>query len=158
MQQLSAVELHQREDHVGVVSRNADGVPYLLAFAWMDQDYRYFIALGSSLSDGTPIVWQRWQQIGDDPEADSMRVELTIPQPKAAEIYYTACSKIDQQNRHHQDTLMLERKLVTKEWSRHVNLSIMAIFTVDTWQVYDKMNYVIPRLKEEKPKRNFMAT
>jgi hypothetical protein len=50
----------------------------------MDQDCRYFIASGSSLSDGTPIVRQQWRLIGDDPEADPMRVELTIPQPKAA--------------------------------------------------------------------------
>jgi hypothetical protein len=37
---------------------------------------------------------------------------------------------------------MLERKLVTTDWSRHVNLSIMAICTLDTRQVYNKMTYV----------------
>jgi hypothetical protein len=36
MQQLSTDELQQREDPFGVVSRNVDGVPYLLAFLWMD--------------------------------------------------------------------------------------------------------------------------
>jgi hypothetical protein len=85
-------------------------------------------------------------------------VELTIPQPKAAETYYTACSKIDQHNYHHQDTLMLERKMVTTDWSRCVNLSLMAICIVDAWHVYNIMTYVDARLKEEKPKKNFMAT
>ncbi len=78
-------------------------------FVWMDHDRRYSIASGSSLSDGTPIVRTRWRQIGDDPEADPTRVELTIAQPRAAEVYYSACTKIDQHNRDRQDTLMLER-------------------------------------------------
>ena len=155
MQQLSTVELQQRGDRFGLVSRSADGVPYLLAFVWMDRDRRYFIASGSSLSDGTPIVRQRWRQIGDDPEADPTRVELTIPQPKAAETYYTACSKIDQHNRHRQDTLMLERKLVTTDWSRRVNLSIFAICLVDAWQVYNKMTYVDPKTEGRETQKDF---
>jgi hypothetical protein len=93
----------------------------------MDQDWRYFIASGSLLSNGTPTVWQQWWQIGDDLKADPMRVELSIPQPKATETHFTACSKINQHNRHFQDTLMLERKLVTTDWSRHVNLSMYLI-------------------------------
>jgi hypothetical protein len=61
-----------------------------------------------------------------------------ISSTKAAETYYTACSKIDQHNGHCQNTLMLERKLVTTDWSRCVNLSILAICIVDTWQIYNK--------------------
>ncbi len=60
----------------------------------MDRD----IALGSSLSDGTTITRTRWRQIGDGPEADPSEVELTIAQPKAAEVYYSTCIKIDQHN------------------------------------------------------------
>ena len=87
MQLLSTKELHRSGDRYGLVSKNADGFPYLLSFVWMDRDRRYFIASGSSLSDGTPIVRTRWRQVGDDPEADPTRVELTIAQPKAAEVY-----------------------------------------------------------------------
>jgi hypothetical protein len=150
MQLLSTKELHQRGDRYGLVSKNADGIPYLLSFVWMDRDRRYFIASGSSLSDGTPIVRTRWRQVGDDPESDPTRVELTIAQPKAAEVYYSACSKIDQHNRDRQDTLMLERKLVTNDWSTRVNLSILAIILVDSWRVYNKMTFPdeIGRLKE----------
>jgi hypothetical protein len=81
MQLLSTKELHQRGDCYGLVSKNADGIPYLLSFVWMDHDRRYFIVSRSSL------VRTRWRQVGDDPEADPTRVELTIAQPKAAEVY-----------------------------------------------------------------------
>jgi hypothetical protein len=38
-------------------------------------------------------------------------VDLEIPQPKAAEIYYDTASSIDQHNRCRQDDLPIERKL-----------------------------------------------
>jgi hypothetical protein len=107
MQILSTKELQQRGDCYGL----ADGAPYLISIFWMDCDRRYFIASGSSLSNGTPIVSTRRRQIEDDPEADPTRVELAITQTKAAEVYYSACARIDQHNHDWQDTLMLERKL-----------------------------------------------
>jgi hypothetical protein len=138
---ISTKELQQRGDCYGLESKKADGIPYLLSFVWMDRDRRYFIALGSSLFDGTPLTRTRWRQIGDDPEADPSRFELTIAQPKVAEVYYSACAKIDQHNRDCQDTLMLERKLVTNDWSTRVNLSILAVILVDSWRVYSKMTF-----------------
>ena len=51
-------------------------------------------------------------------------VELTIPQPKATEVYYRTCGVIDQHNRHHQDNLKTEKKLETKKWDMRVNLTI----------------------------------
>jgi hypothetical protein len=107
----------------------------------MDHDRRYFIASGSSLSDGTPITRSRWRQIGDKPVADPSRIELTIVQPKAAEVYYSACAKIDQHNHDCQDTLMLEGKLLTNDWSTWVNLSILAVILVDSLRVYSKMTF-----------------
>jgi hypothetical protein len=74
-------------------------------------------------------------------EADPSRIELTIAQPKAAEVYYSACAKIDQHNHDHQDTLMLERKLVTNDWSTRVYLSILAVILVDSWHVYSKKTF-----------------
>ena len=70
-------------------------------------------------------------------------MEIIIPQPKAAEIYYNTCAKIDQHNRDRQDTLCLERKFVTKDWSKRVNLSIFAIIVVDAWRAYSRFSQTI---------------
>jgi hypothetical protein len=40
MQLLSTKELEQRGDRYGLVSKNADGIPYLLSFVQMDRDRR----------------------------------------------------------------------------------------------------------------------
>ena len=42
-------------------------------------------------------------------------VPLMILQPKAAEVYYSACEKIDQHNSR-QEFLDLEREMKTHEW------------------------------------------
>ena len=65
-------------------------------------------------------------------------VELTIPQPKATEVYYRTCGVIDQHNRHHQDNLKTEKKLETKKWDMRVNLTIFSMIAVDTWLVYSQ--------------------
>jgi hypothetical protein len=111
---------------------------FLLFGLW--QKILYY-ASWSSLSDGTLIVRTRWRQIGDDPEADPTRVELIIAQPKAAEIYYSVCAKIDQHNHDWQYTLILERKLVTNDWSTRLNLSILAVILVNSWHVYNTMTF-----------------
>ena len=64
------------------------------------------------------------------------RVDLEIPQPKAAEIYYDTTSSIDQHNRCRQDDLSIEWKLGTWDWSKRVNLSILGMCVVDSWFVY----------------------
>jgi hypothetical protein len=63
-------------------------------------------------------------------------VELEVPQPLAAEIYYDTCGQIDQSNRHRQATLKLERKV--HYWSDRVNHSIFGMAIVDTWLVYSQ--------------------
>jgi hypothetical protein len=63
-------------------------------------------------------------------------VELTIPQPEAAELYYFVAASIDQHNRSRQDNLQLERKLGTHDWSLRVNLSILGMHIVDTWHAW----------------------
>lgn len=45
---------------------------------------------------------------------------------------------IDQHNRHRQDTLQLERKFRTHDWSKRVNMTVFAMIVVDTWLVYDR--------------------
>jgi hypothetical protein len=110
-----------------------------MAFVWMDRDRRYFIASGSSLAEGTPFIRQRWRQLVFD--RSPTKVELTVPQPLAAEVYYSTCAVIDQQNRDRQDALMIKRKLKTHDWATRVNLSIFAIILVDCWRVYSKLSF-----------------
>ena len=65
-------------------------------------------------------------------------VELTIPQPKATEVYYRTCGVIDQHNQHRQDNLKTEKKLEMKKWDMRVNLTIFSMIVVDTWLVYSQ--------------------
>jgi hypothetical protein len=67
------------------------------------------------------------------------KVDLEVPQPLAAEIYYAeTCGRIDQSNRHRQATLQLERTFKTHDWSDQVNHSIFGMGVVDTWLVYSQ--------------------
>jgi hypothetical protein len=69
-----------------------------------------------------------WRQVDQTRNADpEERVELEIPQPLAAEVYYKACASIDRHNCSRQDDLMLETKLETKHWSVRVNLSLFGM-------------------------------
>jgi hypothetical protein len=106
----------------------------------MDRERRYFIASGSSLDEGAPYIRERWRQIQQDQESPT-KVVLTIPQPKAAETYYSVCAAIDKHNRDRQDNLMIERKLKTHDWSTRVNLSLFAVNVVDSWKVYSKISF-----------------
>ncbi|KAI2514008.1 Transposase IS4 [Fragilaria crotonensis] len=104
----------------------------------MDRQRRYFISTASSLDAGAPYARLRWRQLDDSPNAEPTRMELTVPQPKAAEIYYDACAMVDRHNRHRQQTLGLELKLGTHIWAMRVNLSIFSMIVVDTWLVYSQ--------------------
>jgi hypothetical protein len=94
----------------------------LRAFVWMDRQRRYFISTASSLDAGTPYTRLQWRQVDESPNAEPTRVELTVPQPTAAQIYYDACAMVDRHNRHCQDTLGLEEKLGTHNWGLRINL------------------------------------
>jgi hypothetical protein len=136
MAYLSNLEMQQRGERNGVVTRGADSATTLMAFVWMDRDRRYFIASSSSLEAGLPHVRKRWRQVNTRANADAERVEVTVPQPKACETYYSACGKIDGHNRHRQATLMLENKLPTQEWSRRVNMTLFGMIVVDSWLAF----------------------
>ena len=137
MRYLTGLELENRGDQRGLVTETEEGQPELLAFVWMDRDRRYFISTASSLEQGNAAIRTRWRQVEDvatneEPE----RLELIIPQPKVAEVYYETCAGVDQHNRSRQDNLKFERKLETKNWSVRVNLSILGIIIVDARKVY----------------------
>ena len=132
MSYLSNFELVQRGDYKGLVARGTDGQPTMLSFVWMDQDHCYFVASVSLLDSGIPYSWNRWCQVSLEFDALPENVELTIPQPKATEVYYRTCGVIDQHNRHCQDNLKTEKKLETKKWDMRVNLTISSMIVVDT--------------------------
>ena len=138
MSYLSNLKLVQRGDYKGLVARGTDGQPTMLLSVWMDRDCRYFIASVSSLDSGIPYSQNWWCQVSLELDALPENVELTIPQPKATEVYYRTCSVIDQHNRHCQDNLKTEKKLETKKWDMRVNLTIFSMIVVDTWLVYSQ--------------------
>ena len=138
MSYLSNLELVQCGDYKGLAARGTDGQPTMLSFIWMDRDCHYFIASASSLDSGIPYSRNRWCQVSLELDALPENVELTIPQPKEAEVYYWTCGVIDQHNRHCQDNLNTEKKLETKKWDLKVNLTIFSMIVVNTWLVYSQ--------------------
>ena len=138
MSYLSNLELVQHGDYKGLVARGTDGQPTMLSFIWMDQDCHYFITSASSLDSGIPYSHNRWRQVSLELDALPENMELTIPQPKAMEVYYQTCGVIDQHNQHRQDNLKTEKKLETKKWDMRVNLTIFSMIVVDTWLVYSQ--------------------
>ena len=63
-------------------------------------------------------------------------VDLTSPQPITAEIYYSAYGQIDIHNRCRQESLDIEKKLGTKDWSKRFNLSVFEMNVVCVWLAY----------------------
>jgi hypothetical protein len=62
----------------------------------MDRERRYFITNKSSLAAGTPYSQTRWHQIAPFESNEApVRTELSIPQPMAAEFFYSAAAAID---------------------------------------------------------------
>ena len=98
MSYLSNLELVQHGDYKGLVARGTNGQPTMLSFIWMDRKCRYFIASASLLDSGIPYSHNRWRQVSLELDALPENVELTIPQPKATEVYCQTGSVIDQHN------------------------------------------------------------
>ena len=138
MSYLSNLLLVQHGDNKGLVARGTDGQPTMLSFVWMNQDRPYFVASASLLDSGILYSQNRWRQVSLEMDALPQIVELTIPQPKATEVYYRTCGVIDQHNQHCQDNLKTEKKLETKKWDMRVNLTIFSMIVVDTWLVYSQ--------------------
>ena len=136
MKNLQSIELEKRGDRVGLVRRKEEGDCDLLAFAWMDRERRYFICSGSNMSDGEPNIRQKFRQEDEEDNAEPNNITLIIEQPKACELYYSYCAMVDRHNRCRQKDLSLERKLVTKYWSKRINISLLSICVVDTWLAY----------------------
>ena len=97
--------------------------PVLGAFVWMNQNRWYLIFTEVSMDKGQLYTCMRWSQEEPESNTDPNIIELTIPQPITAEIYYGKCGKIDRHNRCHQESLYTKKK-VTKDWLKRFNLSL----------------------------------
>ena len=92
MAYLSNIESQNRGDVSGLLTRPVDSTkPVLGDFFWMDRNRRYFIFTGVSMEKGWPYTRTRWRQDDSAPNAYPNMVELTIPQPITAELYYSVC-------------------------------------------------------------------
>jgi hypothetical protein len=60
---LSHLEMTERGDKRGLIAKDEDGTPSMLAFCWMDHDRRYFLASASSLQPGRAYSRTRWRQV-----------------------------------------------------------------------------------------------
>ena len=59
-----------------------------------------------------------------------------VPQPKAAEIYYSTCAAVDRHNRCRQADLNLEKTLRTHDLAMRVGMSLLGVVIVDAWLAY----------------------
>ena len=151
MRHLSSVELEERGDTYGMVRRKTPNSNEcdLLAYVWMDRDRRYFIASGSSMAEGKPYNRRRLRQVNEEANADPEHVDLEVRQPKASELYYSACAMVDRHNRCRQDDLDLEKKLGTQDWSKRLNMSLVGICIVDAWLAYSQVTQFKQEIQSE---------
>jgi hypothetical protein len=124
---LQREELATRGDIVTLVHEDENAKIDMMAVMCLDSERIYFISTTSSAVEGAAYSRTRWSQGPAGPE----RFTFSVPQPRVAAIYYSACAQIDRHNRCRQDDLMLERKYVTRDWSMRVNLSLLGMRIVD---------------------------
>ena len=68
-------------------------------FAWFDRDRRYFVVTIISLEEGQAVLRKIWHQVVAYMNSDIDMMDLDIPQPEAAEMYYATYSAVDHHNR-----------------------------------------------------------
>ena len=110
--------------------------PVLDIFVWMDRNRQSFIFTGLSMDKGGLYTRMRWRKYGPDPNSNPNMVDLTIPQPITAELYYSACGQIYSHNRCRQESLDIGNRLSTKDWLKRFNLYVFAMNVVDVWLGY----------------------
>ena len=96
-----------------------------MAFAWVDQDRRYFIATRGTLEEVDAFLIQIWNQVAADINADYHMLDSDIPQIVSADMYYATYIAVNQHNRRRCDDLKLEKKLGIYNWNKCVKMSIL---------------------------------
>ena len=100
MAYMSNIDFHNKGDISGLLTSLVYRTKLVLGdFVWMDRNRWYFIFTGGSMEKGRPYTCTLWRQEGPTPNAEPNMVDLTIPHPITAELYYSACGQIDSHNR-----------------------------------------------------------
>jgi hypothetical protein len=69
-------------------------------------------------------------------QATPLAEVIQIARPEVVQVYYNSCSKIDKHNRHRQNSLNIEKKVQTMEWSNsRANHSIFGMTVVDSYDL-----------------------
>ena len=137
MAYLSNIELQNWGYISGFLNRPVDSTKLVLdASVWMDQNRQYLIFTGVSMKKGPPYTHMWCKKEYPDPNEEPNMVDLTISNPITSEIYYSACVKIDRHNRCRQESLDVEKKLVTKDWLKRFKLFIFVIYAFYVWLAY----------------------
>ena len=123
-------------DYRALLHTDAESGTSVMACVWADRERRYFVSTCSSTSPGMEINRYRWRQRDETPNAAPVRENIRLPQPQVVQVYYDGASKIDQHNRHRQDSLNLEKKVQTNAWERRTNVSIFAMIVVDSFYLF----------------------
>ena len=85
---------------------------------------------------GQPYQRIRWTEIGDEEgERLAKRLVITVPMPRASELYFEGCGMIDSHN-FIRKMCGIEKRVRTQSWSTRVNLGIVAMMFVDAFLLY----------------------
>jgi hypothetical protein len=71
----------------------------MMALVWVDHDLRCFIFTFVSMQEGARYCLTGWRQADKEyNNASPECVQIEVPIPKVAEIYYKVCGKANQNN------------------------------------------------------------
>ncbi len=140
---LQTIEFNKRGDQTHLVFLDSINIVNMVALAWVDCEWRYFVGNAKGVMDAEPIFCKRWCQVSEDPFHNAEMVELKINQPRMAETYYTATGEIDCHNCQRQQDFEIEKYIRTHDWSKRVNLSVLGIICVDAMNVHQACAHFI---------------
>ena len=96
-------EFHNQGDICRLLTRPVDRKkPLLVAFVRMDRNKRCLVLSMGLIKKLRPYNRMQWNQNDPAPISDPNVVELIIPQPIKADLYYRKYGKIDRHNRFRQ--------------------------------------------------------
>ena len=116
-------------------------------FFGMYRNRRYFIFTGGLMEKGRPYTCMWWRQEDPTHNAEPNMVELTIPQPIKAEIYYRTCGQIDRKNRFRQESLDIKKSWVLNiGWSGSTYRFLRWTWSVSGWHTKASLGRRRPKL------------
>jgi hypothetical protein len=118
-----------------LLHKDEDSGMSVMATAWVDCDRKFFVSTCLSVAPGKAISCFQWQQVNKGINANLERMHICIPQPQLVETYSNLCAMIDRHNRQQQDNLDIQKKVMTVQWERRVNMGHFGMMVVDAYHV-----------------------